>query len=74
MPPQAPPQQAPQTVMAADGGLMGLPVDSRMFEYGSGGIVAFNGQNNDQVVEDDQEGSEDADYDAAASMRVSALY
>lgn len=74
MPPQAPPQQAPQTVMAADGGLMGLPVDSRMFEYGSGGIVAFNGQDNDQVVEGDQEGSEDADYDAAASMRELAPY
>jgi hypothetical protein len=74
MPPQAPPQQAPQTVMAADGGLMGLPVDSRMFEYGSGGIVAFNGKDNDQVVEGDEEGSEDADYDASASMAELAPY
>ena len=43
MPPQQAPQQgAPQQVMtAADGGLMSLPVDDSMFEYGSGGIVAF---------------------------------
>ena len=43
MPPQQAPQQgAPQAVMtAADGGLMGIPVDDSMFEYGSGGIVSF---------------------------------
>jgi hypothetical protein len=75
MPPQAPPQASPEAPpnqmppqgaqpvrMAADGGLMGLPVDSRMFEYGSGGIVAFNGEDGDQEV------SEEADYDASASM------
>jgi hypothetical protein len=45
--PQMPPQQAPQqgapqqVMMAADGGLMSIPVDDSMFEYGSGGIVAF---------------------------------
>ena len=78
-PPQAPPNQMPQqgaqpVRMAADGGLMSLPVDSGMFEYGSGGIVAFSGQDNDQVVEGDQEGSEDADYDASASMAQLAPY
>jgi hypothetical protein len=43
MPQQGAPQQgAPQPVrMAADGGLMSLPVDDSMFEYGSGGVVAF---------------------------------
>jgi hypothetical protein len=54
--------------MAADGGLMGVPVDPRMFEYGSGGIVAFNGQDGDQEVESDE------GYDAAASMKELAPY
>ena len=54
--------------MAADGGLMSLPVDSRMFDYGSGGVVAFNGEDGDQEV------SEDADYDASASMAQLAPY
>jgi hypothetical protein len=75
-PPQAPPQGAPQTVMAADGGLMSLPIDSRMFEYGSGGVVAFNGEDDEQVVEeDDEEGdaevgeSSGVSYDAVAELR-----
>ena len=51
-PPQAPPQGAQPVRMAADGGLMSLPVDSRMFEYGSGGVVAFNGEDDEQVVEE----------------------
>jgi hypothetical protein len=54
---QQPQQQAPQGAqpvrMAADGGLMSLPVDPRMFEYGSGGVVAFNGEDGDQEVEED---------------------
>jgi hypothetical protein len=39
-----------------------------MFEYGSGGVVAFSGADGDQEV------SEDADYDAAASMKELAPY
>ena len=74
-PPQAPPNQMPQqgaqpVRMAADGGLMSLPVDSRMFDYGSGGVVAFG---EGDLVEG-QEGSEDADYDASAGMRELAPY
>ena len=70
--PQPQQMQAPQGAqpvrMAADGGLMSLPVDPRMFEYGSGGVVAFSGEDGDQQV------SEDADYDAAASMKELAPY
>jgi len=80
MPPQQAPQQgAPQAVMtAADGGLMSLPVDPRMFEYGSGGVVAFSGEDGDQEVEDEDVGEEgDAvagegarvSYDAVAELR-----
>ena len=79
MPQQGAPQQgAPQPVrMAADGGLMSLPVDPRMFEYGSGGVVAFNGEDDEQVVEedDDEEGdagageSSGVSYDAVAELR-----
>ena len=55
-PQQAPAQGAPQKVMtAAGGGLAALPVDPRMFEYGSGGVVAFSGEDGDQEVEDDDE-------------------
>lgn len=61
--PQQPPQGAQPVRMAASGGLMGLPVDSRMFEYGSGGIVAFNGEDNDQVVE------AESGYDPEAELR-----
>jgi hypothetical protein len=61
MPQGAPQMQRPQGM--AGGGLAGLPVDPRMFEYGSGGVVAF------------EEGGEvDADYDAAASMKELAPY
>jgi|LakMenEpi03Aug12_release.lakeMendotaPanAssembly.Ray.scaffolds.fasta_scaffold02765_39 hypothetical protein len=79
--PQQPmPQQAPQGAqpvrMAAGGGLMGVPVDPRMFEYGSGGIVAFSGADGDQEVEEDDEDSVEsgtlsnaAEYDAAAELR-----
>jgi len=68
--PQQPmPQQAPQGAqpvrMAAGGGLMGVPVDPRMFEYGSGGIVAF---------EEGGEVESDEGYDAAASMKELAPY
>jgi hypothetical protein len=80
--PQQPmPQQAPQGAqpvrMAANGGLMGVPVDPRMFEYGSGGIVAFSGADGDQEVEEDDDEdsvesgtlSNAAEYDAAAELR-----
>jgi len=79
-PQQAAPQQAPQMQapkgMAA-GGLAGLPVDPRMFDYGSGGVVAFNGEDDDQEVEEDadEEGDAGADegtrvsYDAVAELR-----
>ena len=47
--PSMPQQQEP--VMAADGGLMALPVDDSMFEpsYNSGGIVAFAAGSKDTV-------------------------
>jgi len=78
MPPQqAPAQGAPQAVMtAAGGGLMSLPVDPRMFEYGSGGVVAF--EEGGEVEEDDDEGADEAaagtisnaaGYDAVAELR-----
>jgi hypothetical protein len=77
MPPQQAPQQAPQEVMmAANGGLMGLPVDPRMFEYGSGGIVAFEGggevEEEDDVAEEGDVGageSANVSYDAVAELR-----
>ena len=71
MPPQQAPQQgAPQAVMtAADGGLMSLPVDPRMFEYGSGGVVAFNGEDDEQVVE--EEDAEEGDAEVGEGARVS---
>jgi len=67
--PQAPAQGAPQKVMtAAGGGLAALPIDPRMFEYGSGGVVAFSGEDGDQEVEeDDDEGSAGADVPSGAS-------
>jgi hypothetical protein len=70
--PQPQQMQAPQGAqpvrMAADGGLMGIPVDPRMFEYGSGGVVAFSGEDGDQEVEeDDDEGSAGADVPSGAS-------
>lgn len=34
----------------AGGGLAGLPVDPRMFDYAPGGIVAFADENNNQLV------------------------
>jgi hypothetical protein len=66
MPQQAPrpmPQGAQPVRMAADGGLMSLPVDPRMFEYGSGGVVAFNGEDGDQQVE------AESGYDAETELR-----
>jgi len=82
-PPQMPPQQAPQqgapqqVMMAADGGLMSIPVDDSMFEYGSGGIVAFANPEGNQVVEDpDKETSaeetaveDEPGYDAEAELK-----
>lgn len=47
--PQGMPQQAPRGM--AGGGLTSIPVDSRMFNYGSGGIVAFSGEDGEQLVE-----------------------
>ena len=67
-PPQAPPQGAQPVRMAADGGLMSLPVDSRMFEYGSGGVVAFNGEDDEQVVEETAVEDEPG-YDAEAELK-----
>lgn len=81
-PQQAMPQQAPQMQalqgMAA-GGLAGLPVDPRMFEYGSGGVVAFANPEGNQLVEDEDEvDAEEEDvveagprvsYDAVAELR-----
>ena len=74
-PQQAPqmqaPQQAPQGM--AEGGLAGLPVDPRMFEYGSGGVVAFaNPEGKQDVVDPDapEAAVEDEDgYDAEAELK-----
>lgn len=78
-PTQAPPQQVPQMQapqgMAA-GGLAGLPIDPRMFEYGSGGVVAFNGEDGDQEVEEDDDedtGSSGATSNAAGYNAVAEL-
>jgi hypothetical protein len=81
-PPQMPPQQAPQqgapqqVMMAADGGLMSIPVDDSMFEYGSGGIVAFEEggevEEEDDVAEEGDVGageSANVSYDAVAELR-----
>jgi hypothetical protein len=69
MAPRPMPQQGAQPVrMAADGGLMSIPVDPSMFEYGSGGVVAFNGEDDEQVVEED---AEEGDAEAGESARVS---
>jgi hypothetical protein len=62
--PQGMPQQAPRGM--AGGGLTSIPVNPRMFNYGSGGIVAFSGEDGDQVVEAETGGG---DYDPEAEMR-----
>lgn len=77
MPQQGAPQQgAPQPVrMAADGGLMSLPVDNSMFEYGSGGVVAFANPEGDQLVKDETAVAEETavedepGYDAEAELK-----
>ena len=56
---QAEPEQAPTEQAAAGGGIMHAPVDSRMFNFADGGIVAFAGKDDDadqqkQVVKDPQ--------------------
>ena len=67
--PQAPaPQQAPQMQRPqgmADGGLAGLPVDSRMFDYGSGGVVAF--EDGGPVKDDEGAGGDISEVPAGAS-------
>jgi hypothetical protein len=70
--PQMPPQQAPQTVMAAGGGLMSLPVDDNMFEYGSGGVVAFANPEGDQLVEDEDENADEEESDVEAGTPSTA--
>ena len=80
MPQQGAPQQgAPQPVrMAADGGLMSLPVDDSMFEYGSGGVVAFqNGGLNkaeetpaeEVAVAEEAAVEDEPGYDAEAELK-----
>ncbi len=72
---QAPQQAQPQQQMQApkgmaEGGLAGLPVDPRMFEYGSGGVVAFQvGGDVDEEVEEDVD--EEADVEAGAPSTAS---
>jgi len=51
VPPGVPQPESQEPEMAAGGGLMGLPVDSRMFDYGGGGIVSFKGGSEDAVEE-----------------------
>jgi hypothetical protein len=43
------PQQQPEVMMAARGGLARIPVRSDMFEYAGGGIIAFSGEEGSQV-------------------------
>ena len=76
MPPQAPrpmPQQGAQQPvrMAADGGLMSIPVDSSMFEYGSGGVVAFQsgGLNKDEAPAEETAVEDEPGYDAEAELK-----
>jgi hypothetical protein len=69
------PQQAPQGAqpvrMAAEGGLMGIPVDSRMFEYGSDGVVAFQsgGLNKDETPAEETAVEDGEGYDAEAELK-----
>jgi hypothetical protein len=77
--PQGAPQQAPQAPQAmAEGGLAGLPVDPRMFEYGSGGVIAFANPEGKQDVEDpdaeEDDDEEDADVEVGAGAEASANY
>ena len=75
MPPQQAPQQgAPQPVRtAADGGLMSLPVDDSMFEYGSGGIVAFQVgggvEGQEAAVAEETAVEDEPGYDAEAELK-----
>lgn len=78
-PAQGAPQQAPQAPQAmAEGGLAGLPVDPRMFEYGSGGVIAFANPEGKQDVEDpdaeEDDDEEDADVEVGAGAEASANY
>lgn len=74
-PQQQMPQQAPQGAqpvrMAADGGLMSIPVDSSMFEYGSGGVVAFQsgGLNKDEAPAEEAAVEDEPGYDAEAELK-----
>ena len=74
-PQQQMPQQGAQPVrMAADGGLMSIPVDPSMFEYGSGGVVAFANPEGEQLVKDETVAEEAAvedepGYDAEAELK-----
>jgi hypothetical protein len=77
MPPQEDPQMQQQPQGMAGGGLASLHVDPRMFEYGSGGVVAFaKGEEVvDQYLNEDgsetvtDEGGGGSDYDPAAALR-----
>lgn len=73
--PQGAPQQAPQAM--AEGGLAGLPVDPRMFEYGSGGVIAFANPEGKQDVEDpdaEDDDEESTDVETSAGAEASAAY
>lgn len=48
--PQQQPQAEPEMAMAM-GGVAALPVHNEMFQYGSGGIIAFAGEDGSQVPE-----------------------
>ena len=77
MAPRPMPQQGAQPVrMAADGGLMGIPVDDSMFEYGSGGIVAFQsgglnkaGEAPAEEVAEEVAVEDEPGYDAEAELK-----
>jgi hypothetical protein len=50
--PQAPEMPAAEGDQYAMGGVVALPVRNEMFNYASGGIIAFNGKDDDQEVKD----------------------
>lgn len=69
------PQGTPQpAVNMADGGVVALPVRNEMFNYAGGGIVAFNGKDDKQVVgdEDKEERPTGIKYDTARYLPTRA--
>lgn len=66
--PQEAPQEAPEEMYS--GGVARLPVRDDMFGYAGGGIIAFNGEDNNQKVPN----VTDFDYTSIPQMKKSDLY